>query len=194
MSKLLNNKWLFGKTKFSDINIPQSYKNVNGIFALYAVLDKSIGSEVNLYIRDETDFIYDLAKVKPFTLVMKNGIVKTDYGPLMFLLFYIPDPRYEDKPFAMYDIHLNPLKQEFLLPFYDLSRQSHWHVFLLNKKNEQAGFFEFENTYGLYNALQNIEEACKGMQSIDFWKAKEEFMNKYSLEELINCNLNRFIK
>lgn len=184
MKTIFNNKWTFGNTKFTGITVPDPYKNFDGIFTLNVILDKSIGSEVVLYIRDETDFIYDISKVKPFELFMKSGIVRTDYGPLLFLLFFIPDPRFEDRPFAMFDIHLNPLKQEFLLPFYDLSRQSHWHLFLLNKKNEQVGFFEFENNYRLYQALQDVEEACKGMKSIDFWKAKEEFMNKYSLEEL----------
>jgi len=189
--KILNNKWPFGKTRFADIVLPHPFKDFNGIFTLNVTLDKSIGTEVVLYIRDETDFIYDVAKVKPFELFMKSGIVGTDYGPLLFLLFFIPDPRFDDRPFAMFDIHLNPLKQEFLLPFYDLSRQSHWHLFLLNKKNEQVGFFEFENNYGLYKALQSVEETVStiekagiGMKSTDFWKAKEEFMNQYSLEDL----------
>jgi hypothetical protein len=182
--KILNNKWPFGKTRFTDIKIPDLHKNFNGIFTLNVSLDNSLGSEVALYIRDETDFIYDVAKVSPFQLFMKSGVVRTDHGPLMFMLFHIPDPRYKNRPFAMYDIHLNPLKKEFLMPFYDLSRQSHWHLFLLNKNNEQVGFFEFENTYELFEALQTVEEACKGIESIDFWKAKEEFMNQYSLEDL----------
>lgn len=191
MDKILNNKWTFGKTKFTGIAVPDPYKNFNGIFTLNVILDKSIGSEVVFYNRDETDFIYDISKVRPFELFMKSGIVGTDFGPLLFLLFFLPDPRIEDRPFAMFDIHLNPLKQEFLLPFYDLSRQSHWHLFLLNKKNEQVGFFEFKNNYGLYEALQSVEETVRtieeagiGMKSTDFWKAKEAFMNKYSLDEL----------
>lgn len=184
MKNILNNKWPYGKTKFTDIRIPELYKNFNGIFTLNVSLDKSLGTEVALYIRDETDFIYNVTNVKSFQLFMKTGIVKTNYGPLLFLLFFIPDPEYKSKPFAMYDIHLNPLKQEFLIPFYDLARQSHWHLFLLNKNNVQVGFFEFKNNFRLYEALQNAEEACKGMESIDFWRAKEEFMNQYSLDDL----------
>lgn len=184
MRKKLNNKWTLGKANFGTHKVSKAYEDYNGIYTVYASLDKSIGTEVILYIRDETDFIYDIAKVRPFELFMKSGVVKTEYGPLLFLLFYIPDPRFEDRPFVMFDIHLNPLLPEHLAAFYDLSRQSHWHLFLINKENEQIEFFEFDNNYGLYEALQTVEEACKGMKSIDFWKAKDVVTKKYSLEDL----------
>ena len=77
-----------------------------------------------------------------------------------------------------------------LSKFYDLLRQSHWHLFLINKDNEQVEFFEFENTFLLYEALQTAEEACEGMKSIDFRKAQEEFMSKYPLENLYNLKTN----
>ena len=191
MKRLLNNKWNLGKANFGIHKVPKVYKDFNGIYTTYAALDRSIGSEVILYIRDETNFIYDLAKVRPFELFMKSGVVGTEYGPVLFLLFFIRDPRFEDRPFAMFDVHLNPLLLEQLAVFYDLSRQSHWHLFLINKENEQIEFFEFENNYGLYEALQSVEETLQtieesgiGMKSTDFLKAQEEFINKYSLEEL----------
>ncbi|MBE0552002.1 MAG: hypothetical protein IH619_06455 [Ignavibacterium sp.] len=184
MDKILNNKWNLGKANFGTHKVSKAYKDFNGIYTVYAALDNSIGTEVILYIRDETDFIYDVAKVRPFDLFMKSGVVRTEFGPLLFLLFFIPDPRFEDRPFAMFDDHLNPLSPEQLSVFYDLSRQTHWHLFLINKENEQIEFFEFENNYGLYETLQTVEEACKGMQSIDFLKAQEQFINKYSLADL----------
>lgn len=186
MDKIFYNKWTLGKANFGIHRVSKAYEDYNGIFTVYASLDKSLGTEVILYIRDETDFIYDISKVRPFELFMKSGVVRTEYGPLLFLLFFIPDPRFDDRPFAMFDIHLNPFEPQHLAMFYDLSRQSHWHLFLLNKENEQVEFFEFENTYGLYEALQTVEEACRGMKSIDFWKGKERFIHQYSLEDLYN--------
>ena len=186
MDKIFYNKCTFGKANFGTHIVSKANEDYNGIYTVYASLDKSIGTEVILYIRDETDFIYDIAKVRPFELYMKSGIVRTEYGPLLILLFYIPDPRFEGRPFTMFDIHLNPFEPQHLGMFYDLSRQSHWHLFLLNKENEQAEFFEFDNTYGLYEALQTVEDACRGMKSIDFWKAKEKFVNQYLLEDLYN--------
>lgn len=191
MDKILNNKWNLGKANFGTHKVSETYKDFNGIYTVYAALDKSIGTEVILYIRDETAFIYDLAKVRPFELFMKSGTVDTEYGPVLFLLFFIPDPRFEDRPFVMFDDHLNPLSPEQLAVFYDLSRQTHWHLFLINKENEQIEFFEFENNFGLYEVLQSVEETVQtiekagiSMKWTDFLKAQEEFINKYSLADL----------
>jgi hypothetical protein len=184
MNKVLNNKWTKGKAQFINHTPPTAYANFNGIYSIYGAIDKSIGTEVILYIRDETDFIYDVADLRPFELFLKTGLLNTEFGPLLFLLFYIPDPADNTKAYAIYDIHLNPLEPEHLSMFYDLSRQTHWHLFLIDGENEQAGFFEFENNYGLYQDLQTAEETCKELIPIDFMKAKEIFINTYSLEDL----------
>lgn len=184
MNIILNNKWNLGKANFGIHKVPKAYEDYNGIYAIYASLDKSIGTEVVLYIRDETDFIYKLAKQKPFKLFLKPGVVNTTYGPLLFLLFWVPDSVVKNRVYVEFDVHLNPLQPEHLAVFYDLSRQSHWHLFLINKENEQIEFFEFENNYGLYESLIFLEEACSSKVSIDFLKAKKEFMSKYSLKEL----------
>ena len=190
MNNILQNKWILGKAYFEFISIPNDFNSYNGIFTLNATLDKSIGTEVLLFIRDETDFIYDIAKVKPLKLLIKWGLFSTKYGPVMSLLFYIPDFRYKDRPFVMFDMHLNPVDHKFLIPYYNLSQQAYWHLFLLNNNNEQIEFFEFKNTFNLYHALYIVEGVCKDMKSIDFLKAQEEFKNKYSLEDLYRMKDN----
>ena len=87
MKKIFENRWTLGNANFGAHHGADPFKDFSGMFTIYSALDKSIGTEVILYIRDETDFIYDVAKQKPFQLFMKTGIVRTHFGPVMFLLF-----------------------------------------------------------------------------------------------------------
>ena len=71
------------------------------------MLDPKVGSETVLLPLDRTPFIHELAKVKPFDLRLKAGLVRTSHGPFFFLLFYVPDPRHPETPFSAIDAHVN---------------------------------------------------------------------------------------
>lgn len=181
----IQNKWSQGKVRFEFLSFKEVY---DGIMPYRAILDEKIGQETVLFLKDTTDFIYKLASVKPFTLMTKSGLVNSDYGPLLFVLFYVKNPNNETEPFWMFDLHLNPFDEDHLKPFYELSEQSHIHVFLLDNKNEQVNFFEFENTFNFDETLKMMKEACRGMMCKDFLLAKKELCDNYSLEDLYNMN------
>jgi hypothetical protein len=66
----------------------------------------------------------------------------------------------------------------------ELDYQTHWHVFLLDEKNKQHGFWEFPNTFRLKSLLNEIEAYCRGVPLVDFDRAKERFISETTLEEL----------
>jgi hypothetical protein len=185
MSFRLHNKWLGGPMNYSFDGLPPEFAAVEALAPMTLCLDPKMGTEVALLWFDRTEFIHKVASTRPFNLMMKSGVVKTDYGPLMFLVFWVPNPMNPGEPLTAVDCHLNPMNSQSLAIWRDLARQSHWHLFLLDAFHEQQGFFEFENCYGLGEALDAAVDACEGMESIDFNLAKAEFCRDYSLPELL---------
>jgi hypothetical protein len=160
------------------------FGDAEGILPLQVVLDPDVGSEVVLLWIDRTPFVHELQRIAPFDLILKTGVANTSHGPLIFLLFWVPDPVNPDQPFAVAEAHANPFNSQHITTWRDLARQSHWHLFLVGAGDEQAGFFEFENTFSLVEALNQVERACQGMPHDDFNLAKAEFCEKYSIEDL----------
>jgi hypothetical protein len=157
-----------------------------GILPMQAVLEEGIGTETVLLLVEKTPFIHELARLRPFNLYLKTGAVRTSHGPLIFLLFYVPNPSEPQTPFMMVDCHLDPFNPSVLAVWRDLARQTHWHLVLVDGKGEVYDLFEFENVYGLGEALHQLVTACKGMAHGNFSAAKEEFCRDYDLEGLYN--------
>lgn len=185
MSRFILNNKLSGKAHFElgecpvfDL-VPES-----GILPVPLILEDRIGSEMALVLIDKTPFIYTLAKVKPFDLKLKIGMVATSNGPLAFLLFYVPKTGTPDDPYFAQDYHLNPFNPGMMATFRDLARQSHWHVILVDADRKVQGVLEFENVYGLSNSLDQIAQATENWESGDFVLAKQEFCEQYSLSDL----------
>jgi hypothetical protein len=185
MTFRLNNKWPGAPARFDFATLPVELHAAEGILPLPLALDDSIGTEMALILFDRTEFIHSLAATEPFDLMMKAGLVRTGYGPLMFLLFWIPNPDDTGQPLTAIDCHINPLDRESTQPWRDLSRQSHWHFFLVDREQQQQGFYEFENVYGLGDTLDRVIKACDGMDSLDFMLAKQEFCNTYDIPRLM---------
>ena len=158
MAHLLDNKWNHGKVRFDFSKIAPALLARDGIVPLQVVLDASIGSELALLLIDHTPFVHKLAKAKPFHLRLKSGVVNTDHGPILFHLFYVPDPTDPAAPpLAMFDVHANPFDSGHMAMWRDLSRQTHWHVFLVGPGNVQVDFYEFANTFALGETLDMVE-------------------------------------
>lgn len=182
---LVSNKWRRGNAHFDLSQLPNSILQAEGIIPVPAVLDPRIGSEVTLLVIDPTPFIYELAEVKPFNLVLKSGLLNTSYGPVLFHLFIIPKPEQSGEAFAVHEAYANPFETQHAVLWRDLSRQSHWHLFLIDANAEQIQFFEFENCYSLDKTLAQVEQACRGMQQSDFMAAKREVFQRYAVEDLM---------
>jgi hypothetical protein len=185
MTFRLNNKWPGGPVRFDFTTLPSALQSAEGILPVPLSLNDGVGTETVLILFDRTDFIHQLAATRPFTLMMKSGLVGTDFGPLMFILFWVPNPADPNEPMTVIDCHVNPLDSHSMSAWRDLARQSHWHLFLLDADNEQQDFFEFENDYDLGEALDSAAQACQGMESADFMLAKQEFCNLYDVPTLL---------
>ena len=180
----LNNK-LSGKAEFVLGPTPLiDAVSDSAILPMPAVLEDGIGTEMLLLLVDKTPFIRELAKLRPFNLYLKTGLVRTSHGPLMFLLFYIPTPSKTHTPFVMLDYHVDPFNPSMLGTWRDLARQTHWHLVLVDAKGMVLDLLEFPNVYGLGEALDQVVQVCAGMDHGDFWAAKEEFCRMYTLEDL----------
>lgn len=184
MTFRLNNKWTGPSVRFDLSRLPDELQTAEGIIPVSMALDVQIGTEIVLTLFDRTDFIHEVAAVQPFDLMMKAGLVQTDYGPLMYILFWVPNPDNPSIPVTAIDCHINPLNPASVQPWRDLSRQSHWHLILVDADLQQHGFFEFENVYNLADTLDRVIRACDGMQTFDFMLAKQEFCNNYDIASL----------
>ena len=182
---VLNNKlankaqFELGECPFFDL-VPES-----GILPMSAILEDRIGSEMVLLLIDKTPFIYTLAKVKPFDLMLKTGMVETSHGPVAFLLFYVPNAASPEDPYFAHDLHLDPFNAGIMATWRDLARQSHWHLILVDADQEVQGVLEFGNVYGLGEALDAMTNAVSDLQPGDFALSKQEFCDQYPLQELL---------
>ncbi|MBM4147298.1 MAG: hypothetical protein FJ240_13670 [Nitrospira sp.] len=186
---LLNNKWNEGKAQFDFSQIDTGILSLDGIFTLPVMLSPKIGYEVVIVLIDHTSFIYELAQMKPFNMFLKSGLGNTSCGPILFNLFIFID---KDSPLTvrpdqaelLVDIYANPCDTQSIKIWHDLASQSHWHLFLVDGQAKQIEFFEFKNTFNLDKTLSQVMKACKGMTQTNFMNAKQEFMNKYEVEDL----------
>jgi len=160
----------------------------SGVLPMPAILEDRIGSETALLLIDKTPFIYTLARVKPFDLMLKTGMVETSHGPVAFLLFYVPNAANPDDPFFAHDYHLNLFNPGMMATWRDLARQSHWHLILVDADREVQDVLEFENVYGLDEALAGMTNVISDLQPGDFVLAKQEFCDQYSLKDLLDLS------
>ena len=181
---VIRNQWSRGKTSFDFPNLDECMGSRDGFIALKAVIDETIGEEVVLFLRDQTPFMEKLKAVAPFRFMMQNGIVKTRYGNLVFFLFWVDDPENREKPFSMWDWYVNP-SDDYSADLLDkMSRQTHWHVFLVGQNNQQENFFEFKNSYDMGTILNLIQKTGLIQNPEDLRNAILELQSKYTLEEM----------
>ena len=189
MSKFVLNNKLTRKAHFVLAECPVfDLVPESGVLPMPAILEDRIGSEMVLLLIDKTPFIYTLAKVKPFDLMLKTGMVETLHGPVAFLLFYVPNAASPNDPYFAHDHHLDPFNPGMMATWRDVARQSHWHLILVDANREVQDVLEFGNVYGLSEALTAMTNAVGNLQPGDFALAKQEFCDQYSLQDLLNLD------
>jgi hypothetical protein len=179
-----NTKFTIGPGKFEVQDFPPELDARDGLVAIPATIDPTVGQEVALYWLDRTPFIHELARVRPFRLFMRSGLFRSDFGPLIWLLFYVPNPQPQPQPFASMECHINPCNSNQVAMWQRLANQTHWHLTLLGAGNKIANFFEFENTFQLDEALDVMKQACRDMQVTDFMAAKRQFWDSFTMDDL----------
>lgn len=184
MTEKKQNKWRHGLTCFEIPPLDDYMGMRDGFLPLPMIIDRAVGEEVVLFVRDQTPFMEELRLVKPFRLMMRTGCVRNNFGPLVFFLFWVENPADLTEPFAAWDCYLNPKSDAQMSRWRSLAAQSHWHLFLVGTEGRQREFFEFENNYGLGEALDLIDESCRDIGLIDFNRAKDRFMSENTIDDL----------
>ena len=179
-----NTKLTLGPGYFEAHDFPRALAGQSGILPMPVTIDLTVGEEVGLYWLDPTAFIFELAAVRPFKLFMRGGLFRSKHGPLMWQLFYVPNPKPEPQPFASVECHIDPCDSQQVGIWRRLANQTHWHLTLLGAGNQVADFFEVENVFRLDDALDTMEQACRGMRVTDFMAAKQEFWERFTMDDL----------
>jgi hypothetical protein len=179
------NKWGGGKVTWKPPALPSYLDEFSGIIPMQATLDPAVGSETVIYIIDRTPFSHEIAALNPFKLNLLTGLVPCNSGPVLFLLFWLPQPDGEGV-FASFENTVNPHDVSHLQPYWDLARQTHWHVFVLGKDNKELNWFEFENNFEIDYTLDQIAEVIPSYPGVNFDEAKAEFEERYTMEDLFN--------
>jgi len=179
-----NTKFNLDLGHFEVRDFPHTPTGQSGILPMPVIIDPTVGEEVGLYWLDTTSFIHELSAIRPFQIFLRGGLFRSTHGPLMWLLFYVPNPKPEPQPFASVECHINPCDPKQVSVWRRLSNQTHWHLTLLGAGNKVAEFFEFDNVFGLEDSLDMLEQACRGMVVTDFMAAKQEFWNRFTMEDL----------
>ncbi len=138
-----NTKFTLGTGQFEVVCFSTALAGQSGLFPMPVTIDPAVGEEIVLYWLDRTPFIADLASVRPFRLEMSAGLYPSRFGPLIWLLFYVPNPQPEPQPFASMECHINPSDPKQMLMLRRLASQTHWHLVLLGAGNRVIDFLEF---------------------------------------------------
>jgi hypothetical protein len=158
--------------------------NAGGLVPFKALINIEVGEEVVLYVLVSNPLLGHLAKIKELQLRLNFGVALNEFGPLGFLLFWVPYRNSPENAFAIFDLYVNISNPGLMTVWTELAYQSHWHVFLLDAKNRQQNFWEFTNTFRLAAALKDITDFCKEVPLVDFDRAKEKFISETTLEGL----------
>lgn len=165
-------------------DFPKQLNDCEGLVPIPVIIDLIVGEEIGLFWIDRTPFINELAAIRPFQLMLKTGLFRSKSGPLIWLLFYVPNPQSSPRPFASMECHINPANRQHVSTWRSLANQTHWHLTFVGADNQVADFFEFENEFDLDVALDGMLDACRGLHVTDFLRAKNEFWNSFAMDDL----------
>jgi len=149
-----------------------------------AVINIEVGEEVVLYLLVSNPLLGRLARIKELRLRLNYGVARNEFGPLGFLLFWVPYRHSPENALTIFDLYVNISNPGLMTALTELAYQTHWHVFLLDDKDRQQNFWEFTNTFRLAATLQDITDFCRGVPLVDFDRAKETFIAETTLEAL----------
>jgi hypothetical protein len=185
--RTFDNRFRNGKCHFELAGTNPATVGMTGARFGKATLDEEIGPEIVVMLTDATPFAEELKRREPFDLHLKSGAVQTSVGPVLFLLWWIP-PVANGKPFALYELILNPTHTGVLEMLRQLAKQTHLHLILVGPGQELLDVYEFDNTFGLEKLIAISGSACEKYGGMDFIAAKQEYDRTYELMELFSMN------
>ena len=169
---------------FEVCNFPWQLNDSEGLVPIPVVFDRIVGEEIGLFWIDRTPFVEEITAIRPFQLLLKSGLYRSQSGPLIWLLFYVPNTQAFPQPFASVECLINPSEPQHVNTLRRLANQTHWHLTLVGADNEVADVFEFENEFDLDSSLDMMLEACRGMRMTDFTRVRNDFWVAFTMDDL----------
>ena len=155
----------------------------SGVLFKEVTLDERIGPEaVALLIDPEA---VELRAKASLNLNLKAGIASTTYGPILFLIWWIP-PIVNGKPSAFYEQLMNPLNSKTSEILRRVADQTHLHIVVMDLTGQVLTVFEYQNTFGfdgIRAAVDGARVAWPGTD--DFPRAKRAYEQQYDIEKLL---------
>lgn len=158
-----------------------------GIAPLETVFVYNLGSETSLILKEDEVFAKTLVKYEIHKrLYTKCGVIETNYGLVGFILYYFLDP-FNSKPyFTIYENFVNFTEPIHLKTYWNLARQTHWHLVLLNESGDIIDIVEYTNVFDLNTFLNYRNSIEKRLSKEKFDLALNEITEKYSTDDLFN--------
>jgi hypothetical protein len=183
MSREFWNKWTKGERHLIRQPLPADMLGITGCRLDRGIIDDNVGSEVFVTILEGSDFSQKLVAIEPLTFFCKTGMGNMDKGLIIFLVFSVFN---DSERLAAYEMFLNPFETGAIDLLTDLARQSHIKVLLHDSDcDEIRGFYEFENNLSIDKFVDSVNLITRGRSPGDFELAKSEFMDRYSLEDML---------
>ncbi len=150
----LNNQ-LSAERRDGSFMVFSSLPSGSGILFEEVTLDESVGPEaVALLIEPEPG---ELLAKRRLDLNLKAGIAATAYGPVLFLIWWIP-PIVDGWPTAFYEQVMNPLYPDTSEVLRRVAEQSHLHVIVTDGTGQVVTVFECKNIFGLVGIRAAVNE------------------------------------
>lgn len=145
----------------------------SGVLFEEVTLDERIGPEAAaLLIQPEPDEL--LAKGR-LDLNLKAGIAATAYGPVLFLIWWMP-PIVSRRPAGFYEQVMNPLYPNTSEVLRRVAEQTHLHVIVTDGTGQVVTVFEYKNTFGFVGIRADVDGARVAWRGPgDFAEAKRAY-------------------
>jgi hypothetical protein len=155
----------------------------SGVLFEEVTLDERIGPEAVALLIDPKPAEL-LAKVS-VQLNLKAGIAATAYGPVLFLIWWIP-PVVNGRPAALYEQVMNPLYSKTSAVLRRVADQTHLHVLVLDVTGQVLNLFEYPNTFGFDRIRAAADGARVAWSGADnFPLAERAYEQQYDIDELL---------
>lgn len=180
---LKKNKWTHGKHGFVPPPLPKELLGATGCLLIEAIFDPHVGKEVLLAICENQEYSKSLASLGGFNLFCKSGVIRTSHGTIAILLLSVYD---RSEYICSYELFLNPFNVKTIQLLSSLGQQTHLKVVIYDSEVDSLrDLVEFENVFGFSEFVGELAQAIGHEPEIDFTKAQEEAMSKYTIEGLL---------
>jgi hypothetical protein len=180
----LDNQLAHAQRDWSDLTF-SGLRSGSGVLFEEVTLEARIGSEaVALLIDPEPDESLKKAKLN---LNLKSGMVETPYGPVVFLIWWVPSI-INGKPSVYYEQVMNPLYPKTSNVLSRLSGQTHLHVLVVGSGGRVTNLFEYRNIFGFEKLLMGATAARVAWRGADdFNLAQRSYEKDYSIDVLLSA-------